>query len=55
MSSLYLVAVKLTKRQLRALDTEVRKRRKATFDVTASRSSVLRDALEKLVTCAQVK
>jgi Arc/MetJ-type ribon-helix-helix transcriptional regulator len=49
MSSLHLVAVKLTKKQLRALDAEVKRRRRSTFDVTASRSSVLREALEKLM------
>lgn len=47
--ALHLVGVKLTKKQLVALDNEVRRRRHETFEVAASRSSVLRDALLRLM------
>jgi Arc/MetJ-type ribon-helix-helix transcriptional regulator len=49
MSRLRLVAVKLTEKQLARLDAEVRRRRRETAEVAASRSSVLRDALVRLV------
>jgi hypothetical protein len=54
-SSLHLVAVKLTKRQLSALDDEVKRQRRDTFKTSASRSSVLREALEKMVKRVQAK
>jgi hypothetical protein len=41
--------VKLTKHQLALLDAEVKRRRAQTAEVAASRSSVLRDALLRLV------
>jgi predicted transcriptional regulator len=49
------VAVKLTKRQLCALDEEVRRQQKVASKISVSRSSVLREALEKLVEHAQAK
>jgi uncharacterized small protein (DUF1192 family) len=49
MARLKLVAVKMTTRQIALLDAEVRRRRAKTAEVSASRSSVLRDALLRLV------
>ena len=49
MARLRLVAVKLTAKQLATLDAEARRRRTKTSEVAASRSSVLRDALVRLV------
>jgi hypothetical protein len=47
MSKLFLVGVKMTRRQRTLLDAEVRRRRKT--DINASRSSLLREALMRLV------
>jgi uncharacterized small protein (DUF1192 family) len=47
--TLRLVGVKLTRHQLALLDAEVKRRRAQTAEVAASRSSVLRDALLRLV------
>jgi len=49
MARLKLVAVKMTAKQIARLDAEVRRRRAETAEVAASRSSVLRDALLRLV------
>jgi hypothetical protein len=46
---LRLIGVKLTKQQLDLLDAEVKRRRKSTAEVAATRSSVMRDALIRLV------